>query len=186
MRHYKDHPFSFNRTWDEYVNGFMEDEYRVWIGLETLHQITTYTPNQVLVFLVSMQYNADTLWDFEAGYKDFKVGDRSTHYRITYSSHYAPSATGDLGDVLNGLNGSSFSTYDTDNDGNDMTNCAIQYAGGWWFNGLNGCSPNSITSFFTCPSHYCGPMAIKKFPGHGHLYENEKIYSVLLFLKTEQ
>ncbi|KAK6186444.1 hypothetical protein SNE40_008482 [Patella caerulea] len=185
MRHYKDHPFSFNRTWDEYVNGFMEDEYRVWIGLETLHQITKHTPHQVLVFMVYMQYNADTMWGFEAEYTDFKVGNRSTHYTITYSS-YIPRTSNSLGDTLNGLNGSSFSTYDRDNDGDDNRSCALQYAGGWWFNGLNGCSTNSITSFFTCPTQNCGPMAIKKFPGHQYLYQYDKVVAVMLFLKTEQ
>ncbi|KAK6186445.1 hypothetical protein SNE40_008483 [Patella caerulea] len=186
MRHYKNHPSSFNRTWDEYVNGFMEDEYRVWIGLETLYQITTYIPQQVLSFTVGMQANPTTSWNYYADYTDFKVGDRSTHYTITYSSYIPLGTSGDLGDVLNGLNGSSFSTYDRDNDGVGNINCALQYAGGWWFNGLNGCSTNSITSFFTCPSQNCDPMAIKKFPNHARLYEYEKISRVSLYLKTEQ
>ncbi|KAK6186482.1 hypothetical protein SNE40_008512 [Patella caerulea] len=184
MTHHKSHPFSFNRTWDEYVNGFMEDEYRVWIGLETLHQITKHIPHQILTILIGMQYNHDTWWGLSAEYADFKVGNRSTHYAITYSS-YIPRTSNILGDTLNGLNGSSFSTYDRDNDGNANINCALQYAGGWWFNGLNGCSKNSITSFFACPSHNCGQMEIKNFPGHENLHEQEKIDLVSLHMNTE-
>ncbi|KAK6173940.1 hypothetical protein SNE40_017306 [Patella caerulea] len=177
MRHYKIYPFSFNRTWDEYVNGFMEHSYRIWIGLETLHQISKYSPHQVLTIEGYVETGPRSANTFRAMYTDFNVGNRSTHYTITYSSYKNPNEYS-LGNILNGLNGSSFSTFDRDNDGDDTRNCALQYAGGWWFNGLNNCSTNSITSFFTCPSQNCGPNALKKLPG----YEHDKILGVELYM----
>ncbi|XP_018023365.1 ficolin-1-A, partial [Hyalella azteca] len=48
----------FNRTLDEYIQGFGDPSGEVWIGLETLHALTNSRPHQLRVELTDFSSKA--------------------------------------------------------------------------------------------------------------------------------
>ena len=49
------------------------------------------------------------------------------------------------GDSLAPHNGMEFTTYDQDNDLDPSLNCAVDFKGGWWY---NGCHPSNPTGLY--------------------------------------
>ena len=112
----------FNRTWEEYKNGFGSVDRNFWLGNELIHRLTA-TPHEIL-FDIQSDAGDNSL----VLYKNFKVDSEEQMYKLTIaefeSSHRSNS-------MIN-LNGMFFTTKDRDNDENSG-NCANISNGGWWY-----------------------------------------------------
>lgn len=114
----------FYRTWDEYKEGFGNQNAEFFIGLDNLHEMTSEAPHELLIVLE----------DFEkkmryAKYDKFLVGGEDDKYAIQELGDYS----GDAGDSMSYHRSRKFSTKDQDNDNNPTANCAKDYKGAWWF-----------------------------------------------------
>ncbi|XP_062597803.1 fibroleukin-like [Saccostrea cucullata] len=132
---------SFDRTWDEYREGFGDAGQDFWIGNDVIHQLTKGR-NSNLYISITLG-NGSKLYEL---YDQFSVSNEADNYQL----FLAGNASGTLGDGMLhidssdfGLSGMKFTTSDRDNDRWAGGSCAAYYKGGWWFNGcyrafLNG------------------------------------------------
>ncbi|XP_049632357.1 tenascin-R isoform X2 [Suncus etruscus] len=111
----------FFRKWPEYRTGFgnMEDEF--WLGLDSIHRITSQGRYELRVDLRDGQESAF------ASYDRFLVEDSRSLYKLRLGGY-----NGTAGDSLSYHQGRPFSTQDRDNDV-AVTNCAMAYKGAWWY-----------------------------------------------------
>ncbi|XP_062568845.1 angiopoietin-2-like [Saccostrea cucullata] len=122
----------FNRTWNEYKEGFGSVHSSYWIGNEVIHQLTK---NRPFLYVSITLTNGNTLYQ---QYGEFSVNNETDNYRLYLNGP----TEGTLGDSMldtgyesmYDLSGISFSTPDRDNDRISGFDCAAQYRGGWWFN----------------------------------------------------
>ena len=135
-----DDTVSFDRDWNDYVNGFGSSSTNFWIGLAKMHQLTlTPVPLRINIELFDSE-------KFSLNYTSFAVGDESTNFTI-YVAGY------EYTEHVNVLtNGIAFSTKDRDNDLDDTYNFAVDpHLGGWWYSryidflNLNGRYDGNIT-----------------------------------------
>lgn len=115
---------SFDRSWNEYRNGFGDLNGEFFIGLEKLHKITEAQPQELLINIESFNY--ETKYFF---YNNFLIGSEEEEYvlksaEISGAPHY---------NSLGGSVGEKFTTFDRDNDRYWWDNCAKEFKGGWWF-----------------------------------------------------
>lgn len=116
---------SFNRTWNDYKNGFGSFDREFFLGLDKINAMTNDERHELLILLE----------DFEGSekyeeYESFAIGKETELYRLNTLG----AATGNAGDALRYHMGMSFSTFDRDNDESSKTNCAKEYSGAWWYN----------------------------------------------------
>lgn len=121
----QDGSVNFTRNWTEYKNGFGDAAGEFFIGLELLHEMTTYEPNQELL-VVLKDFAGETRY---AKYDSFRIGNATEKYALVELGAY----TGDAEDSLTFHKGYKFSTPDEDNDDMDKYSCAKGYESGWWF-----------------------------------------------------
>ncbi|XP_062613111.1 fibroleukin-like [Saccostrea cucullata] len=123
---------SFDRTWDDYKNGFGEAGQDFWIGNEVIHQLTKEKTSSLYISITLV--NGSKLYEL---YDQFSVLNEADNYQL----FLAGNASGTLGDSIlhtgsyyGNLSGMEFSTFDRDNDQWTRGNCASVLKGGWWFN----------------------------------------------------
>ncbi|XP_077011874.1 tenascin-R isoform X2 [Tamandua tetradactyla] len=111
----------FFRKWADYRIGFgnLEDEF--WLGLDSIHRITSQGRYELRVDMRDGQEAAF------AHYSRFSVEDSRSLYRLRIGGY-----NGTAGDSLSYHQGRPFSTEDRDNDV-AVTNCAMSYKGAWWY-----------------------------------------------------
>ncbi|XP_063284311.1 tenascin-R isoform X2 [Pelobates fuscus] len=111
----------FFRKWSDYRVGFgnLEDEF--WLGLDTLHQLTSQGRYELRI---DMRDGQERVYAY---YNKFYVGDPRSMYKLRIGDY-----NGTAGDSLSYHQGRPFSTKDRDNDV-AVTNCASSYKGAWWF-----------------------------------------------------
>ena len=131
----KDYTSNFNRTWQEYRDGFGDPgSSAFWVGLEGLHQLTRDGK-----YRLRFNVKLDNGTKYYKYYDNFVLGNESTWYAFSFkpSDHDHT-----LGNCLEDLFGVGFSAYDVDND-NSSINCAQRNGAGWWFKGDNcsTCNP---------------------------------------------
>ncbi|XP_016996098.2 fibrinogen-like protein 1 [Drosophila takahashii] len=113
----------FNRSWQEYRNGFGDINGEFFLGLEKVHQMTSAVPHELYIRLGTV-YGATSF----IHYDNFQIGSESESYMLkSLGVHYGPA-----GDSLKYHLHDKFSTYDRDND-LARGNCAVDHAGGWWY-----------------------------------------------------
>ena len=115
---------NFTRSWDEYENGFGDFNTEFWLGLRSIHCLTTRDEVDLMIDLRQADGNGMT-WI----YHKFKVDGSNKKYQL-----HIGEAEGPLNghDAMAGHNGISFSTYDNDND-RGSNHCAQICKGGWWY-----------------------------------------------------
>nr|XP_039261729.1 ficolin-1-A-like [Styela clava] len=123
----------FYRGWNDYVNGFGEKDKEMWLGLETMHQLTKNGSYELRVDLEN--FNGDTA---HATYRAFSIASASDKYRLTLGDY-----NGTAGDSLAYHNNMQFSTKDSDND-QTSGSCAITCSGAWWYNSCHDSNLNGI------------------------------------------
>lgn len=113
----------FNRTWQEYKQGFGDVSGEFWLGLEILHKLTTSRRYELYVQVTKMTDHV-----LYAKHDQFEIGSEAEHYRLKSIGEH----TGTAGDSLRRHEGMGFTTLDRDNDENEDHNCAEDYGGAWW------------------------------------------------------
>ncbi|XP_073170213.1 tenascin isoform X2 [Lepidochelys kempii] len=142
----------FYRNWRTYAAGFGDPKDEFWIGLETLHKITSQGQYELRVDLRDKGETAYALYD------RFSVGDSKTRYRLKVDGY-----SGTAGDSMTYHNGRSFSTFDKDNDA-AITNCALSYKGAFWY---KNCHRVNLMGRYGDNSHSQG---VNWFHWKGHEY----------------
>lgn len=112
----------FNRSWEEYAEGFGHPNGEFWIGNEKLYHLTMRNCMRVRI---EIQDIYDNYWYAEYG--TFQIASRDDGYRIDIA-HFE----GNASDALDYQNHMEFSAIDVDRDISN-THCAGNYEGGWWF-----------------------------------------------------
>ncbi|ALC40177.1 maker592 [Drosophila busckii] len=112
----------FNKTWNEYKNGFGDLDEEFWIGLDKLHLMTKYQSHEMIVFPTygSMRYSNFTIANEAESYKVLTTGS-------LFGRHWVFETKTDV----------KFTTTDRDND-NDTVNCAHKIKIGWWYDKCSG------------------------------------------------
>ncbi|XP_065060908.1 fibrinogen-like protein A [Rhopilema esculentum] len=123
---------NFNRTWQECTQGFGDLKSNFWLGLDTIHYLTS---RENVTLRIDLKATNGT--QGFAKYTEFRIAGRETEYTIHIDGY-----TGDIGDSM--LTGMNFSTWDNDNDNRNDLNCAT-IRGPWWY---RGCSKARLMSLF--------------------------------------
>ncbi|ALC39834.1 maker540 [Drosophila busckii] len=108
---------SFNRTWEEYRNGFGDLRTDFWLGLEKLYLMMKFQPHELYIQLED--YKNEKRY---AHYSNFSVGNEAQSYELLSLGIY----TGNAGNALDYGENMKFSTPDRDND-NDVEHCAESF-----------------------------------------------------------
>ncbi|XP_077969664.1 fibrinogen-like protein 1 [Styela clava] len=110
-------------NWADYTNGFGNPKSEYWMGLETLHRLTSDGEFELRIDLEDWEGNKAY-----AKYSSFSIGSASTKYELNVGGY-----SGNAGDSLDFHNAMKFTTKDRDNDRSGL-NCASHWnSGGWWF-----------------------------------------------------
>ncbi|CAH1251216.1 DMBT1 [Branchiostoma lanceolatum] len=116
----------FNRTWEEYKQGFGNKNGEYWLGNENIHLLTNQKNYRLRVDLLD--------WDGGsrfAEYSTFRVSSESDQYRLQIAGY-----SGTAEDSLGLHNGQKFSSVDRDNDVHHRSSvhCSqVHGQAGWWF-----------------------------------------------------
>lgn len=124
-------PANFNRTWEDYKNGFGDLNGEFWYGNDFLHALTYNDDMELEIRLES--------WDnrsLRIRYDIFRVDSEENRYNLFVDGY------GGSNQTLDGMkyhHGQDFSTFDRQNDRSGIDDrqtccsCARSYASGWWF-----------------------------------------------------
>eukprot|EP00111_Clytia_hemisphaerica_P019442 TCONS_00057358-protein len=118
--------YDFNRSWEEYKNGFGDPETNFWIGNDKIHKLTYGREMQIR--FTGEPYSKPKKFCIYTG---FYIEGEENKYRLHTGAHTGGSDTyaGDW--ALH--NGSLFSVRSQDNDGWANHNCAVRFKlNGWW------------------------------------------------------
>ena len=143
---------SFDRTWQEYVDGFGSPAGEFWLGLELLNILTTGNPLITYSLQVTLTDYDDV--EYYATYSSFAVGPANVKYPLALFGYDPLSTAGDAlyaypsTDELS--NAMPFSTADDYNAPPSGINCAAEYGSGWWFNKY--CSAGNLHAFWASSS----------------------------------
>nr|XP_033782491.1 fibroleukin-like [Geotrypetes seraphini] len=124
----QDGSVDFNRTWQEYKQGFGSLQGEHWLGNERLHGLTRLGQHSLRIELEDW-YGVKR----HAIYKKFKVASEQHKYRLIAREYQ-----GNAGNALSYSQNYNhdhkyFSTFDSDNDNYPVGNCGAYYGAGWWF-----------------------------------------------------
>ena len=121
----------FNRSWQEFKDGFGNTSDSYWIGNDRLHQLTKDGRYKLRIDLLS-KFNGRCYW---AEYDRVSVGSEYTDYTLFVADYSGNAGDGMTVDNIDGynLNGAKFHTYDHYSlhrciDTNDNV-------GGFWYTG---------------------------------------------------
>lgn len=125
-----------DRDWVEYEDGFGYYSGEFWIGLRSMHCLTSQGNWELRI-----DYTLKNGTRSYLHYKKFAVGPPTDQYRLTISG-FDTVGLSDPFDSYNGrLNGKVFSSRDRENDDHPRVNCG-QIDGGWWHSACTGIEPN--------------------------------------------
>ncbi|NXG45863.1 FGL1L protein, partial [Psilopogon haemacephalus] len=139
----------FDRSWQDYKQGFGSVHENHWLGNEYMHQLTSSSTQYVLgVKLVNL--NAEVIW---GQYEPFLVEAEESQYRLRvglYKGNATDALTMDT--VAYVHDNQKFTTKDRDND-NYFQNCAKLElngvaGGGWWYNACAGANLNRRNAIY--------------------------------------
>ncbi|XP_072042671.1 fibrinogen-like protein A [Amphiura filiformis] len=114
----EDGSINFNRSWDDYSNGFGNVNSEHWLGNDNIHHITAQGNYQLRVELEDWDRNVAA-----ATYDKFRVGEAGTRYKLILGQY-----RGEAGDGLSSLSYQTFTTSDDD----QPRVCDGPQHGGWW------------------------------------------------------
>ncbi|KAM9173699.1 fibroleukin [Pangshura tecta] len=124
----QDGSINFNRTWNDYKNGFGNLSREFWLGNDKIHLLTKSKDMQLRIELED--FNGIREY---AKYEQFYVANEYLKYRLSVSGY-----SGTAGDALHfskhyNHDQKFFTTPDKDNDKYLSGNCGAYYSSGWWF-----------------------------------------------------
>ena len=163
----------FDRPWADYKAGFGSEETNYWLGLDSLHSLTSTGSYRLSVDMIS--WDNVTLW---AHYDSFSVGPESGNYTLSVSGYDQSSTAGDslIGNADTTHDGMMFSTIDNDND-RCPCHCAGVHKAGWWYNWCYEAQP-------TGTYHHGGVVddtgiAWRSAPGYNQYYSFKTMFLII-------
>ncbi|XP_076809110.1 microfibril-associated glycoprotein 4-like [Clavelina lepadiformis] len=131
---------NFQRTWNEYKNGFGKTEGEFWLGLETVHRLTRRGKCNLRIELQT--FDDKHYW---VEYSSFSVDSEADLYRIHVSGH-----TGNATEGFLFSNGQVFITIDKHENHHRGSNCAILDGnnGGWWYSIWDNCGDSWLNALW--------------------------------------
>ncbi|GAB1287033.1 Angiopoietin-4 [Apodemus speciosus] len=144
IQHRKDGSVDFQRTWEEYKEGFGNVAREHWLGNEAVHRLTSRTAYLLRVELQDWEGRQTSVQ-----YENFQLGSERQWY--SFSVNDSSSSAGRKNSLA--PQGTKFSTKDMDND-NCMCKCAQMLSGGWWF---DACGLSNLNGIY--------------YPVHEHLHK---------------
>ena len=146
-------PTHFNRDWTDYEDGFgdglSDDRSEFWLGLRTLHRLTSGP----LTWQLRIDFNSRSKeGNFYIVYDIFRIAGPEDNYRISLSD----TSKGNTLDAMmpkssskrnnHTTNGKPFSTRDRDHDNYDGQCVSVSNKrGGWWY---DACSHGDLTGVY--------------------------------------
>ncbi|XP_060666099.1 angiopoietin-related protein 3-like [Drosophila nasuta] len=114
----------FDKSWEEYVNGFGDLNGEFFMGLEKQHLVTSLKKHD-------MHFKLTSIRGVSMGkYDNFRIGNAASHYTLqSIGKFYAIQVENNLERHVN----QKFTTYDRNNIPNGYKNCAANGMGGWWY-----------------------------------------------------
>ncbi|XP_056429456.1 fibroleukin [Hyla sarda] len=124
----EDGTINFNRTWNEYKNGFGNLSGEFWLGNDRLHLLSKSSNMMLRIELEDFK----GVKEF-ANYDQFYVANEYLKYKLSLGDYH-----GTAGDALHfskqyNHDQKFFTTPDKDNDRYPSGNCGAYYGSGWWF-----------------------------------------------------
>ena len=116
---------NFSLDWEAYEQGFGDLEGEFWLGLLSIHCLTTRDVVELRIDMKNAS-GAQATWT----YQEFRVDGPEDNYRLHISQGEGTTGTFD---AMAYHNNRPFSTHDRDNDGYSDVNCAATTSGGWWY-----------------------------------------------------
>nr|XP_034839125.1 protein scabrous-like [Maniola hyperantus] len=153
----------FNRKFAEYVKGFGNADSEFWLGLESMHQLTSDNCSSMIIDMTDIY---GSVWFAE--YDHFFVGSADSGYILELSGF-----SGNASDAFEYQNHMEFSAIDRDRDTSN-THCASNYEGGWWFShcqhvNINGKYTLGLTWFDSARNEWIAvassEMRLRRRPG---------------------
>ena len=120
---------AFNKSWEEYRNGFGDLTTNFWLGLQKIRDITDDEDTVFELYIGMESFHPVDVARF-ALYKSFSLGSEAEKYVLNIGPLDPVS---DAGDSLTQHNRKQFSTPDQDNDSAPTKHCAEEFRAGWWF-----------------------------------------------------
>ncbi|XP_006137584.1 fibroleukin [Pelodiscus sinensis] len=119
---------NFNRTWNDYKNGFGNLSREFWLGNDKIHLLTKSKEMQLRIEIEDFNGKREY-----AKYEQFYVANEYLKYRLSVSGY-----SGTAGDAMHfnkhyNHDQKFFTTPDKDNDMYPSGNCGAYYSSGWWF-----------------------------------------------------
>ena len=124
-----DRSVTFNKTWQEYRNGFGYPNSTFWVGLQNIRDIVSSESSTFQLYIGMESFHPTDTYRF-AFYDSFNLGSEQENYVLRVGNI---SKDSNAGDSLFYHNKKQFSTPDRDNDSAPRTNCASRFSAGWWF-----------------------------------------------------
>jgi len=132
----------FSGNWNKYKMGFGVPGKEHWIGLDTIHKLTTRQGKTMKLKISMERFSGEEATEY---YDSFNIKDETGLYKLNVSGYHGNGGDGlTRGHILNGM---SFSTPDKDNDkwGSNCASDPGQGAGsGWWFKACRNVNPNGL------------------------------------------
>ncbi|XP_041372586.1 microfibril-associated glycoprotein 4-like [Gigantopelta aegis] len=125
---------SFNRTWNDYRDGFGDLNNEFWLGNTNIYRITNQGHYDLRIDLED--FDGSTRY---ALFNNFYLASEEDHFRLQIGTY-----TGTAGDGLSYHNGYNFSTYDRDSDTAPSSNCAQVCKGAWWYGNCHLANLNGL------------------------------------------
>lgn len=124
----QDGSINFNRTWNEYKNGFGNLTGEFWLGNDKIHLLTKSSNMMLRIELEDFKGVTEY-----ATYDQLYVANEFLKYRLSIGGY-----SGTAGDALHfskqyNHDQKFFTTHDKDNDRYPSGNCGAYYSSGWWF-----------------------------------------------------
>ena len=113
------------RDWVEYEDGFGNLHGEFWIGLRSMHCLTSQGNRELWI-----DYQLKNWTKSYLHYNKFAIGSAEDQFSLKISGFDSNGLTDPFVSVYP-LNGMKFTSRDKDNDLHDTINCA-HYDGGWW------------------------------------------------------
>ena len=167
----------FNRTWNEYKDGFGDPiTSEFWLGNEYLHYLTNSRTYKLRFDLED--WNGNTAY---AEYSSFVVTSEDDKYRLLLGDYSGNASEDTSHDQRGGFlyhNNTHFTTVDRDND--EVANSCIHkpaygdgFFGGFWY---KSCARITPTGHY-CPTDHCGSKtkAMRWGAWHGTQYSLKSV-----------
>ena len=177
-----DDSVSFDRDWDDYVNGFGDITGNYWAGLEKIHEMTTAQPMTLIVDVETFGGEP-----FSMVYETFSVGDAASNYKLTVTG-FSTSSNRLKGDLfVTEHNGAMFSTRDKDHD-TAQINCALKssLSGGWWYGDCGGLFLNGDYLGNIQPSSRQIGILVQYIDTYGTAFTTKPVKSVEMRLRPRR